>query len=154
MLIPLGVLALGAAFSGMIWYNSFFGDDAKMRDVLRIGGTTLSEKGIRSANKVVDPLRSQTDLSREAVIAAFEAHFVGEVDTGGARSTYLYVGRGVDGAVAYVCDGDRGEWFTGSVDGDGAGELASRDGDATLTLTVVDGGLGAAVAATSSRWLS
>ena len=32
MLIPLGVLALGAAFSGMIWYNSFFGDDAKMRD--------------------------------------------------------------------------------------------------------------------------
>ncbi len=25
MLIPLGVLALGAVFSGMIWYNSFFG---------------------------------------------------------------------------------------------------------------------------------
>ncbi len=31
MLIPLGVLALGAAFSGMLWYDSFFGDDAKMR---------------------------------------------------------------------------------------------------------------------------
>ncbi|MDZ4136996.1 MAG: proton-conducting transporter membrane subunit, partial [Paracoccaceae bacterium] len=31
MLIPLGVLALGAAFSGMIWYNVFFGDEAKMR---------------------------------------------------------------------------------------------------------------------------
>ena len=30
MLIPLGVLALGAVFSGMIWYNSFFGDHAKM----------------------------------------------------------------------------------------------------------------------------
>ncbi|WP_238367095.1 NADH-quinone oxidoreductase subunit L [Mesobacterium pallidum] len=26
MLVPLGVLALGAVFSGMIWYNSFFGD--------------------------------------------------------------------------------------------------------------------------------
>ncbi|WP_050528662.1 NADH-quinone oxidoreductase subunit L [Pseudorhodobacter aquimaris] len=26
MLIPLGVLALGAVFSGMVWYNSFFGD--------------------------------------------------------------------------------------------------------------------------------
>ncbi len=26
MLAPLGVLALGAVFSGMIWYNSFFGD--------------------------------------------------------------------------------------------------------------------------------
>ena len=28
MLIPLGVLALGAIFSGMIWYKSFFGSDA------------------------------------------------------------------------------------------------------------------------------
>ncbi|GAA4223775.1 NADH-quinone oxidoreductase subunit L [Sagittula marina] len=26
MLIPLGVLSLGAIFSGMLWYNSFFGD--------------------------------------------------------------------------------------------------------------------------------
>ena len=31
MLIPLGVLALGAVFAGMVWYNSFFGDEAKMR---------------------------------------------------------------------------------------------------------------------------
>ncbi len=31
MLIPLGALALGAVFSGMVWYNSFFGDEAKMR---------------------------------------------------------------------------------------------------------------------------
>ena len=27
MLIPLGVLALGAVFSGMLWYSSFFGDN-------------------------------------------------------------------------------------------------------------------------------
>ena len=31
MLVPLGVLALGAVFSGMIWYNSFFGDEDKLR---------------------------------------------------------------------------------------------------------------------------
>jgi NADH-quinone oxidoreductase subunit L len=31
MLVPLGVLALGAVFSGMMWYNVFFGDEAKMR---------------------------------------------------------------------------------------------------------------------------
>ncbi|WP_235815512.1 NADH-quinone oxidoreductase subunit L [Cypionkella psychrotolerans] len=31
MLIPLGLLALGAVFAGMVWYNSFFGDEAKMR---------------------------------------------------------------------------------------------------------------------------
>ncbi|MCB2095087.1 MAG: NADH-quinone oxidoreductase subunit L [Rhodobacteraceae bacterium] len=30
MLVPLGVLALGAAFSGMIWYGAFFGDHAKV----------------------------------------------------------------------------------------------------------------------------
>ena len=31
MLVPLGVLALGAVFSGMVWYNSFFGEEEKMR---------------------------------------------------------------------------------------------------------------------------
>jgi NADH-quinone oxidoreductase subunit L len=31
MLIPLGVLALGAVFSGMLWYSVFFGDEAKVR---------------------------------------------------------------------------------------------------------------------------
>ena len=32
MLIPLGVLSLGAVFAGMIWYGVFFGDEAKMRN--------------------------------------------------------------------------------------------------------------------------
>ncbi|MFZ5750757.1 MAG: NADH-quinone oxidoreductase subunit L [Pseudomonadota bacterium] len=30
MLVPLAVLALGAVFSGMVWYNSFFGDHARV----------------------------------------------------------------------------------------------------------------------------
>ena len=30
MLVPLGVLALGAVFSGMVWYGSFFGDHNKV----------------------------------------------------------------------------------------------------------------------------
>ena len=30
MLIPLGVLALGAVFSGMVWYNSFFGSTSSL----------------------------------------------------------------------------------------------------------------------------
>jgi NADH-quinone oxidoreductase subunit L len=32
MLVPLGALALGAIFAGMIWFDNFFGDEAKMRD--------------------------------------------------------------------------------------------------------------------------
>jgi NADH-quinone oxidoreductase subunit L len=31
MLIPLAALSLGAVFSGMLWYNSFFGDTAQVR---------------------------------------------------------------------------------------------------------------------------
>ncbi|WP_055490848.1 biotin/lipoate A/B protein ligase family protein [Streptomyces sp. TP-A0356] len=43
-------------------------DADKMLEVLRIGREKLSDKGIRSARKRVDPLRRQTGLSREAVI--------------------------------------------------------------------------------------
>jgi NADH-quinone oxidoreductase subunit L len=32
MLIPLGVLALGAVFSGMVWYKVFFGEETAVRD--------------------------------------------------------------------------------------------------------------------------
>ncbi len=44
-------------------------DSAKMLEVLRIGREKLSDKGIASAAKRVDPLRSQTGLPREAIIA-------------------------------------------------------------------------------------
>src|SRR3954464_10429670 len=50
-------------------------DADKMLQVLRIGREKMSDKGIKSANKRVDPLRSQTGLSREAIIAAMIAHF-------------------------------------------------------------------------------
>lgn len=50
-------------------------DADKMLDVLRIGREKMSDKGIKSANKRVDPLRSQTGLSREAIIGAMVAHF-------------------------------------------------------------------------------
>lgn len=43
-------------------------DAAKMLEVLRIGREKLSDKGTTSAAKRVDPLRSQTGMTREAVI--------------------------------------------------------------------------------------
>ena len=43
-------------------------DANKMLEVLRIGREKLSDKGTTSAQKRVDPLRSQTGMSREAVI--------------------------------------------------------------------------------------
>jgi len=45
-------------------------DADKMLEVLRIGKEKLSDKGTTSAKKRVDPIRSQTGMSREAVIEA------------------------------------------------------------------------------------
>lgn len=61
-------------------------DADKMTEVLRIGREKLSDKGTTSANKRVDPVRSQTGMAREDVIEAFKEHF---------RSRY----RTVEGAV-------------------------------------------------------
>ena len=44
-------------------------DAAKMLEVLRIGREKLSDKGTTSAQKRVDPLRSQTGLPRAEIIA-------------------------------------------------------------------------------------
>lgn len=50
-------------------------DSDKMLEVLRIGREKLSDKGTTSANKRVDPVRSQTGMARADVIAAFDAYF-------------------------------------------------------------------------------
>jgi len=43
-------------------------DGAKLAEVLRIGREKLSDKGIASAAKRVDPLRAQTGLAREEIV--------------------------------------------------------------------------------------
>lgn len=50
-------------------------DATKMLEVLRIGREKLSDKGTASAQKRVDPLRSQTGLTRAQVIAHLLAMF-------------------------------------------------------------------------------
>ena len=56
-------------------------DADKMLDVLRIGREKLSDKGTRSANKRVDPMRSQTGLAREQIIGGFLDFFRARYDT-------------------------------------------------------------------------
>jgi lipoate-protein ligase A len=56
-------------------------DADKMLEVLRIGREKVSDKGTRSANKRVDPVRSQTRLPRSEVVAMFRAHFEGRYTT-------------------------------------------------------------------------
>lgn len=50
-------------------------DTELMAKVLRIGREKLSDKGITSAAKRVSPLRQQTDLPRDAIIARLTASF-------------------------------------------------------------------------------
>jgi len=52
-------------------------DADKMLDVLRIGREKLSDKGIKSARKRVDPLRRQTGMPRAEVIDRMIGHFRG-----------------------------------------------------------------------------
>ncbi|TDW30323.1 lipoate--protein ligase family protein [Cryobacterium psychrophilum] len=52
-------------------------DGEKMVQVLRIGREKLSDKGITSAAKRVDPLRSQTGLSRSDIIDRMKSTFTG-----------------------------------------------------------------------------
>ncbi len=56
-------------------------DADAMLDVLRIGREKLSDKGTKSANKRVDPMRSQTQMDRVDIIEAFKRHFESRYDT-------------------------------------------------------------------------
>lgn len=56
-------------------------DAEKMLQVLRIGREKMSDKGTRSANKRVDPMRSQTGMARSDIIGAFMDHFRSRYDT-------------------------------------------------------------------------
>lgn len=56
-------------------------DADKMTEVLRIGREKISDKGIASSGKRVDPMRSQTGMSRAEIIGAFVAHFRARYDT-------------------------------------------------------------------------
>jgi lipoate-protein ligase A len=51
-----------------------------MMDVLRIGQEKLSDKGIRSADKRVAPLRQQTHLPRQTIIDHLISEFAGLTD--------------------------------------------------------------------------
>ncbi len=51
-------------------------DADKMLEVLRIGREKMSDKGTKSANKRVDPMRRQTGMSREAILESFTRSFM------------------------------------------------------------------------------
>jgi lipoate-protein ligase A len=79
-------------------------DADKMMQVLRIGREKVSDKGIRSANKRVDPVRSQTHLPREEVVAMLKAHFVGRYRTRPGELSADELGRAAELVVTKFSD--------------------------------------------------
>ncbi|MBU2868615.1 NADH-quinone oxidoreductase subunit L [Pacificibacter marinus] len=61
MLIPLGVLALGAVFSGMVWYGSFFGDHHKHNAFFGIPEHHAAAEGDHGAEAEHDDDHAATD---------------------------------------------------------------------------------------------
>ena len=71
MLVPLGVLALGAAFSGMLWYGSFFGDEAKMRGWFNMEPAAHAEMATEGATaEATAPAEGATALAEGATALA------------------------------------------------------------------------------------
>ena len=116
--VVLAVVALGAACSSSSTSSS-------------AGSTSTTRPG-------ADALLAR--LTTEGSDAALPQRYAGKVGTGD-DATFVFVGRDGDRAVTYVCDGTDGTWFSGSVDGRGAGTLRATDGDATAALTPTDAGV-------------
>jgi NADH-quinone oxidoreductase subunit L len=55
MLIPLGVLSLGAVFAGMLWYGVFFGDEAKMRSWFAMEPASVQDQDHVSQERPAEP---------------------------------------------------------------------------------------------------
>ncbi len=79
MLVPLGVLAVGSVLAGMIWYGSFFGDEAKMRDWFALAPAAEQVEG--AAHKGAVAILSYDEGEQAAVNARLgvdAAHAEGE----------------------------------------------------------------------------
>jgi lipoate-protein ligase A len=75
----IGGAAQARRFGGVLHHTTmaYDMDVPAMLEVLRIGQEKLSDKGLRSADKRVGPLRQQTNLPRETIIERMTATFTG-----------------------------------------------------------------------------
>ena len=81
MLVPLGVLALGAVFSGMIWYNSFFGEEEKLRDWFGMEAAQAEEATAEATTAEAAPAADATAEAAPAADATAEAAPAADVAT-------------------------------------------------------------------------
>ena len=101
MLIPLGVLALGAVFSGMLWYNVFFGDEAKLRSWFGMpAGIEHADAGHGAEGEAAAEGHAATTAAEGAAVAGDHAATTateGEAVAGGHAATTATEGEAVAG---------------------------------------------------------
>jgi NADH-quinone oxidoreductase subunit L len=98
MLIPLGALALGAVFSGMVWYNSFFGEEATVRSFFGLpAAVEHSTEGEHAATEgehatEAAPAATEGEHTTEAAPATEATAEAHAAVTGEAPQGAIYIG--------------------------------------------------------------
>jgi NADH-quinone oxidoreductase subunit L len=108
MLVPLGVLALGAVFSGMIWYNSFFGKEESVAKFFSIP----YETGAHEDAAAGDHAATATETAHVAEGTASESTE--------AATEEVLASEAAPAAVADVADGGHGDFAFTGLPGQGA----------------------------------
>ena len=99
MLIPLGVLAIGAIFSGMVWYKSFFGDSAYVAKFFGIPEAVAEESHAEEGEDHATDMATTDahDTAGEGTAMAEEAH--GADEGHGDGHHFAFGGNPGDGAI-------------------------------------------------------
>jgi NADH-quinone oxidoreductase subunit L len=112
MLVPLGVLSLGAIFSGMVWYGSFFGDHDQVNKFFGIPAHHAEAAEHGDDHAVADAHADADDHAATDDHAAMaeehhgseEAHAAAEADAGHAVVAAAHHGEAPQGAIYIGAD--------------------------------------------------
>jgi NADH-quinone oxidoreductase subunit L len=96
MLVPLGVLALGSVFAGMVWYGSFFGDHNQVNKFFGIPAHAEATEGHGEATDQAASTEQGADLATADVVeghgAATETDAHADMHAGTAPVGAIYMG--------------------------------------------------------------
>ena len=101
MLVPLGVLSLGAVFAGMIWYGNFFGHADKVGKFYGIPVAEASEHNEAGERAAADTSHGE-DIHADEDHDDDAAH--GEKDAHGSDHHYVFAGEPGEGALYMAPD--------------------------------------------------
>jgi NADH-quinone oxidoreductase subunit L len=124
MLIPLGALAVGAVFSGMVWYNVFFGDEDRLRDWFGMETASHAEGEAAVGHATEDASTHAAEagsgagaaapgIEGDAATVATEGE-AAATTTGATEDEAAYGGQAVTGAITISGEAPKGAIFMGA----------------------------------------